>query len=154
MKRIAYFALCATIGALSAGLAWAGSPDPTVEQLTQLNATLQIATKNYDTAELAKLITDDYELVSSSGKVYDRQAFMADAGDRSATYEINEPEDVSVRHYNGDCAIVTAVLHVRYRASGKIHDVRIRYGDVWVKLNGRWRYAYGEASPLKSPKPA
>jgi hypothetical protein len=153
MKRIVYFMLCGLAGAAIVGHALAGPPDPIVQQLTVLNATLQLATKNYDTAELAKLITDDYELVSSSGKVYDRQAFLADAADRSAAYEINEPEDVSVRHYNNDCAIVTAILHVRFRAAGKVRDVRIRYGDVWVKLNGRWWYAYGEASPLKTPSP-
>jgi hypothetical protein len=123
--------------------------DDVVDTLTKLNATLQLATKNYDVATIEKLITDDYELVSSSGKVYDRAAFLADAADRSAVYELNEPEDVKVRHYNNDCAIVTAILHVRFTSGQKTVDVRIRYGDVWVKLDGQWRYAYGEASPLK-----
>jgi ketosteroid isomerase-like protein len=128
----------------------AQTADPIVTELTRLNAQLQLATKNYDTDTLAKMITDDYELVSSSGRVYDRAAFLADAADRSAAYEINEPEDVQVRHYNDDTAIVTAVLHVRFRNGDKIVDTRIRYGDVWVKINGQWRYAYGEASPLRT----
>jgi ketosteroid isomerase-like protein len=131
----------------------AQTADPIVTELTRLNAQLQLATKNYDTDTLAKMITDDYELVSSSGRVYDRAAFLADAADRSAAYEINEPEDVQVRHYNDDTAIVTAVLHVRFRNGDKIVDTRIRYGDVWVKINGQWRYAYGEASPLRTTQP-
>jgi hypothetical protein len=127
------------------------SSDEITQQLTQLNAKLQLATKTFDTTTLASLITDDYELVSSSGKVYDRTAFLADAADRSIAYELNEPEDVAVRQYNSDAAIVTAILHVRYRAGDKMVDVRIRYGDLWVKLNGQWRYAFGEASPIKTP---
>jgi ketosteroid isomerase-like protein len=127
----------------------AGSQESIDDQLIKLNATLQLATKNYDVSTLTNLITDDYELISSSGKVYDRAAFLADAADRSAIYELNEPEDVAVRHYHGDCAIVTAILHVRYRAGDKTVDTRIRYGDVWVKLDGTWKYAYGEASPLR-----
>jgi hypothetical protein len=111
---------------------------------------LQIATKNYDIVELKDLTSEDYELVSASGKVYDRAAFLADAADRSAVYEMNEPEDVAVHHYNDDAAVVTAVLHVRYRLEGKTVDVRIRYGDTWVKLDGKWRYVYGEASPMKA----
>lgn len=144
--RLAVYAACF---ALIASPASAGSPDPIGEHLTELNATLQTATMKYDTAELKNLITNDYELVSSSGKVYNRAAFLKDAGDRSVAYEINQPEDVTVRDYNGDCAVVSAILHVRYRAGGKTVDVHIRYGDVWVKQNGQWRYAYGEASPIK-----
>jgi ketosteroid isomerase-like protein len=128
----------------------AGEADQITDQLTKLNSTLQVATKNYDIAVLNNLVSSDYELVSSHGKVYDRAAFLKDAADRSAVYEINQPEDVAVRHYNGDCAVVTAVLHVRYRTGGKTVDVRIRYGDTWVKLNGTWRYVYGQASPMKA----
>jgi ketosteroid isomerase-like protein len=143
---LAMAVLCVPCAALGAP---ARTHDPVIDQLTKLNATLQAATKNYDVETLKSLITDDYELVSASGKVYDRAAFLADAADRSAVYEINQPEDVTVRHYDVDCAIVTAVLHVRYRIAAKTVDVRIRYADVWMKLGGQWRYAFGEASPLK-----
>jgi ketosteroid isomerase-like protein len=149
MRALLLCLLCVVCGVAAS----AQTADPIVTELTRLNAQLQLATKNYDTDTLAKMITDDYELVSSSGRVYDRAAFLADAADRSAAYEINEPEDVQVRHYNDDTAIVTAVLHVRFRNGDKIVDTRIRYGDVWVKINGQWRYAYGEASPLRTTQP-
>ncbi len=119
------------------------------QQLIELNRQLQIATQNYDVATLSRLVTDDYELISTSGKVYDRAAFLADAADRSIQYEQNDPQSVSVRLYNNDCAIVTAVLHVRYRFHDKVTDSRLRYTDVWIKKNDRWRYASGQASLLK-----
>ena len=152
MNIVIRIAMAASLVLLGELTAQAQTSDPVVEHLTQLNAILQTATKNYDVATLKALITDDFELISSSGRVYDRDAFLLDAADRSAVYEINEPEDVSVRHYNDDSAVVSAVLHVRYRSGAKTVDVRIRYGDVWVKIDGRWRYAYGEASPMKASR--
>jgi hypothetical protein len=150
MKRFARVVLSCLCAAPLAASASVDTLDPITDELVRLNATLQIATKNYDIAMLKELTSEDYELVSASGKVYDRAAFLADAADRSAVYEINEPEDVTVRHYNDDAAVVTAILHVRYRVEGKTVDVRIRYGDTWAKLDGKWRYVYGEASPIKA----
>jgi ketosteroid isomerase-like protein len=151
MNRFFRLAMGCICIALATTPASAGSSDPIADELKQLNATLQLATKNYDVATLRNQITDNYVLVSSSGRVYDRAAFLADAADRSYAYDINEAEDVSVRHYNDDSAIVMAILHVRYRNAGKTRDVRIRYADFWVKLNGTWRLAHGEASPMKRP---
>jgi hypothetical protein len=150
MKRFVRVVLACLCAAPLAASASVETRDPIADELIRLNATLQIATKNYDIVELKDLTSEDYELVSASGKVYDRAAFLADAADRSAVYEMNEPEDVAVHHYNDDAAVVTAVLHVRYRLEGKTVDVRIRYGDTWVKLDGKWRYVYGEASPMKA----
>ncbi|HEV3153216.1 MAG TPA: nuclear transport factor 2 family protein [Candidatus Baltobacteraceae bacterium] len=121
----------------------------TAQQILGLNAVVQTATRNYDTATLSRLITDDYTLVTGSGTVWNRRSFLADAGDRSAAWEVNQPEDVTVRSYNGDCALVIAVLHMRFKQSGVVHDLRVRYTDVWVKLNGEWRYASGQATLLK-----
>lgn len=143
MKHLAMLALLATLAA---------SPALAVDdrsQLIRLNAQLQDRTKAYDVAALSKMITNDYTLVGSSGRVYDRQAFLRDIGDRSAVWEVNEPEDVAVRFYNHDTALVTAVLHSRFRVSGKVYDARVRYTDVWVRLGGRWKYAAGQATKLR-----
>jgi len=123
-----------------------------VQELIEADRLLQRATKTYDVATLSDLITDDFQLVSSSGKVYDRSAFLEDIADRSVIWELNEPEDVAVRQYASDCAIVTAVLHCRFQIDhGQERnpvDVRIRYADLWVKRNGRWLYAFGHAARM------
>lgn len=118
-------------------------------QLIRLNAQLQDRTKAYDVAAVSKMITDDYTLIGSSGRVYDRQAFLRDIGDRSAVWQVNEAEDVDVRFYNHDTALVTAVLHSRFRLNGKVYDGRVRYTDVWVRLGGAWKYAAGQATKLR-----
>lgn len=144
MKQVAIVALALGIAASSA---WASDDTST---LLQLNAQLQDRTKAYDVAGVEKLITNDYTLINGSGAVWDRQAFLRDVGDRSAVWEINQPEDVRVRLYNNDTALVIGVLHMRYRLGGRVHDLRARYTDVWVKMGGTWKYASGQATKMSA----
>lgn len=140
-----YVVLVALLLCIAGFPAW-GADDRT--KLLRLNAEVQARTKAYDVAALDTLITRDYTLISGSGKVLDREAFLRDIGDRSAVWEVNEPEDVSVRFYNNDAALVIAVLHMRYRLNGTVHDSRVRYTDVWVRDNGGWKYAAGQATRM------
>ena len=143
MKRVLMtLALVVVANAAYAG-ATTSQNDPVATQLIALNDKLQLATKRYDRATIEKLLTGDYVLVSSSGAVYNRSAFLADIADRSYKYELNEPQNTLVKHYGDDCAIVTGVLHIRLSKGTKVVDVRVRYGDTWVKVGGRWQYAYG-----------
>lgn len=136
-----------TLGAVLCTTALA--QDSIDSQLVAANQLVQSATMRYDAQTLAKLTTDDYMLVNGAGTVWNKAAFLADVADKSAKWEANDPESVTVRHYNDDCAIVVAILHMRYRQNGKLHDLRARYTDVWVKVNGQWRYASGQATALK-----
>jgi hypothetical protein len=132
-------------------LAAAPAPDPIADQILAANDAVQLATKNHDVKTLANLITDDYYLVSANGRVYDRASFLADAADTSVTYELNETEDAHVQHYNDNSAVLRAILHIRYRSGEKLVDVRIYINDVWVKLDGQWRYAAGQGTVIKAP---
>ena len=131
----------ALLGAASSG---------TIEQqIIAANADVQQATMQFDVATAKKLITDDYVLVVSNGKLMDRTAFLADVADRGTKWEKNDTEQIAVRQYNGDCAILTAVLRQRYTYGGKLYDYRVRITDTWVKVDGNWRYASGQASMLQ-----
>ena len=120
-----------------------------VKQVTDLNALLQSATARYDTDGISKLVTSDFTLVNGAGQVWDREAFLKDIGDRSAVWIANDPSEVTVRSYNGDCAILIGLLHIKYSQDGKVHDLLARYTDVWVKSGGTWLYATGQASVYK-----
>lgn len=122
-----------------------------IRHVTDLNSLLQSATAQYDVGTVSKMLTDDYVLVNSKGKIFDRDATLKDIADRSAIWIANEPSEVSVRTYNGDCAIVVGLLHIKYKTqSGKVHDVLARYTDVWVKQGDSWRYASAQASLYKA----
>lgn len=132
-------------------LAATGPDTDIVKRISDLNALLQSATERYDAATVSKMLTGDYVLVNSRGQIFGRDATLKDVGDRTATWIANDPSDVSVRSYNGDCAILIGLLHIKYRLAGKLHDVRVRYTDVWIKDGDSWKYATGQASVLKNP---
>jgi ketosteroid isomerase-like protein len=56
---------------------------------------------------------------------------------------------VTVKSYNGDCAVLTGLLHIEFSKSGKIHDFTDRFTDVWVKDGANWRYVQGQATLYK-----
>ncbi|HEX8805477.1 MAG TPA: nuclear transport factor 2 family protein [Candidatus Aquilonibacter sp.] len=126
-----------------------GSDTQIAKQITDLNAILQSSTERQDTATLSKLITDDYGVVDVNSKFYDRDAFLKLAGTPDVKWMANDPSDVSVKSYNGDCAILTGLLHVKFSYQGKIYDRLVRYTDVWVNTGGAWHYAAGQGTLVK-----
>lgn len=119
------------------------------ERLVELNEVLQRASCTYDTETIRELITPDFSLISSTGRLQSAEDFIADVSDTSVKWFNNDSEDVSVRTYNDDCAIVTATLRERFETGGKVTDVRIRFTDTWVLVDGSWRYVAGHASLLE-----
>lgn len=123
-------------------------------QITDLNATLQKATRNHDAATIASMIAADYTLVSDTGAVWDRATFLKVVADPSIEWLANDPSDVTVRSYNGDCATITALLHTEYRMNGKVHNYIDRFTDVWVKDGDAWHYVTGHATLYKMLPPS
>jgi len=144
MKRIL---VCCAV--LLLGVAATGDDTRIAKQITALNAVLQTASERYDTETLSKLITHDYSVVDVNGKVYDHDAFLKILGNRAIKWLANDPSDVSVRSYNGDCAILTGLLHVKFTYAGKTYNRIVRYTDVWVKDGGTWHYAGGQGTLVK-----
>jgi Domain of unknown function (DUF4440) len=118
------------------------------ETIVELDRLLQLASCTYDTTTIRKLITNDFTLITSSGRVLNADEFVADVADRSIAWLKNVTESSDVRFYNGDCAIITAVLHSVFHSDGKAYDARVRFTDTWVRLDGNWYYAAGHASKL------
>ena len=142
--RIAAFGI---IGA--AACASSVAADDPKATLLAANDHLQMATRSYDSASIRKLITDDFTLITSSARVIDAHEMISEVDDRSITWYANDTEQPNVRVYNGDSAVITAVLHQRFSYQGKLHDYRVRFTDTWVKLGDDWRYVAGHASLLK-----
>jgi hypothetical protein len=126
-----------------------GSDAQIAKQITDLNALVQSSTERQDTVTLSKLITDDYGVVAVSSKFYDHDAFLKLVGTPNVKWMANDPSDVSVKSYNGDCAILTGLLHVKFGYQGKIYNQLVRYTDVWVNTGGAWHYAAGQGTLVK-----
>lgn len=118
-------------------------------QITGLNTLLQSATERYDVDAISKLVAADYTLIDEKGNIWDRATFLKVVGDRSHTWFANDPSSVTVKSYNGDCAVLTGLLHIKFGQAGKVHDLVDRFTDVWVKDGTTWKYVQGQATLYK-----
>ena len=111
---------------------------PAESTLLELDATLQRAVAKQDTTTLGELLSDDWILTTSSGKVVSKAAFLAAVADPKQRLDVNASSELAVRQH-GDAGIVTGVLHERGSVDGKPHDAWFRYTDTWVREGGLWR---------------
>ncbi len=119
-----------------------------IQSIIDLDALLQRASSTHDGATVRNLISDDFTLISSSGRVFTADDLVEDVEDRSAKWFENKTENPQVRVYNGDCAVIVADLHSRYESGGMLNDVWIRFTDTWVRSGSAWKYVSGHASRL------
>lgn len=124
--------------------------NPAEQVLRALDAKLQLAVLNQDTKTLDQLLSDDWLLITTSGRVVTRPAFLAMVGDANSRLLVNASSEVTVR-LHGSTAIVTAMLHERGADHGKPYDAWLRYTDTWVLEAGAWRYVSGHACAIKPP---
>ena len=89
-------------------------------------------------AELeAPLLDDKIVETDHDGKVLTgKDAVLADA--KSTTYSSMEYTDLKVTVF-GDTAIATGAYAAKGAAEGKPFDLRGRFTDTWVRVNGKWQ---------------
>jgi hypothetical protein len=98
-----------------------------------------------DREALARLLADDFASIGPKGFVLDKAAWIG----RHAQfqYESLETSDVDVRLYAG-AAIVRNVQQNRATFQGKEIALGTRVSQTWVRVQGQWRLAGIQFSPL------
>jgi ketosteroid isomerase-like protein len=72
-------------------------------------------------------------------RVYTREQLIREITTSSDTVTGGRNEDLSVRLFGPQTAVVTGWLVLQGRGAGGPFTVRYRYTDTWVKFGGRWR---------------
>lgn len=119
---------------------------------TEIPADLAKAVKDYDhaqihgnSAELQRLVANDYTLVNSTGRVQTKAELIADytaPGYKIEPFEILEP----VEKVWGDGAVMGGLVHLRGVEGGKPFAVTLRFADIWAKRNDQWQVIYTHVS--------
>jgi len=130
-----------------AGAANAATSDADTAQLIALDKAMQRSVVDRDAKAFGNFLTDDYTLVSSSGRIYDKTAVVAEMSSADVHYDVNESSDWKVR-VTDNTAMVIAVLHSKGVDHGKPFDQRVRFTDTWIRQKGTWRNIAGHASRL------
>jgi ketosteroid isomerase-like protein len=116
-------------------------------RLRSLERELNQAIAQRDAQRVNDLLSDDWLLVTGSGRVKTKRDVLAEIARPDVEFQDNETRDVMVRIW-GDTAVLTGTLHQRYKQDGKQQDVTLRYTDTWTRTGDSWRQVSGHASRL------
>ena len=98
-----------------------------------------------DREALARLLTDDFVSIGPKGFVLDKPAWIG----RHAQfkYQSLQTSDVDLREYDG-AAIVRNVQENQATYNGQQIAITVRVSQTWVRVNGAWKLAGIQFSPL------
>jgi ketosteroid isomerase-like protein len=110
-----------------------------------LDTEYQAAVKKKDAATMARILADDFVLVTGLGKIYTKADLLEEARSKRVVYERQEDSERKVRVW-GDTAVVTALLWAKGTDSGKAFDYKLWFSDTYVHMPSGWRYVFAQAS--------
>jgi len=103
-----------------------------------------------DGPELARLLADDYKLVSRAGTVLNKTQFVAHSTDPNAKllpFTIEQP----LHTVWSDGAVLGGKVNYRTVDHGKAGAQWLLFADIWAKRGGSWRVVYTQVSAAKAP---
>lgn len=127
--------------------------DDAATVVADLDIQYQAAVKRNDADTMARILADDFVLVTGKGKVFTKADLLASAREGKTVYEKQDADSRTVRVW-GDTAVVTALLWLKGVNEGNAFDYKLWYSDTYVRTKDGWRYAFGQASiPLPKENP-
>lgn len=117
----------------------------TISLVAAMDIEYQAAVENNDDETMARILADDFVLVTGKGRVFTRRDLLDEARSGHVVYEYQYADERTVRVW-GDTAVVTALLHAKGRESGEPFCYELWYSDTYVDLDGVWEYVLGQAS--------
>ena len=101
-----------------------------------------------DAGSLDRLLTEDFVLIDvMSGSLVEKHAFLELVGGGQLHFETIEPAEVRVRRYGG-AAVVTGRTEMAGRFGEEPFSARSRYTHVYAEIDGIWRLASAQGTPI------
>jgi len=125
--------------------AYAANHEDDQKTLAKLDTDYQKSVEQNDTKTMARILADDFILVSGDGTVSTKGDLLKDAASGGTKYEHQVDSDRTVRVW-GDTAVVTAKLWVKGLEDGKQVDYYLWFSDTYVRKPIGWSYVFGQAS--------
>jgi ketosteroid isomerase-like protein len=125
----------------------AASDDATEEKkiVAALDTEYQEAVKLNDAATMGRILSDDFILVTSSGKTYTKSELLDEVKSGRTAYERQEDTDKTVRLW-GDTAVVTAKLWEKGTEDAKPFEYKLWFSDVYRRTPTGWRYVFAQSA--------
>lgn len=113
--------------------------------VADLDTAYQAAVKANDAEGMARILADDFVLVTGRGKVFTKNDLLEEARKKSTIYEKQDELEQKVRVW-GNTAVVTALLWIKGTSEGKTWERKLWFSDTYVRTPAGWRYVLGQAS--------
>jgi ketosteroid isomerase-like protein len=120
--------------------------------IVELDRAYQEAVKNNDAKTMARILADDFVLVTGKGKVFSKEDLLKEAREGKTIYERQEDSEQIVRVW-GDTAVITALLWVKGTSAGKSFEYRLWFSDVYKRTPNGWRYVFAQAAQPLAKEP-
>jgi ketosteroid isomerase-like protein len=150
-RRHSYWTLFLVIG-LIVGIVPANAKrgsNPSVDDdkktVAALDTEYQAAVKTNDASTMNSILSDDFILVTGSGKTYAKADMLNDARSAATSYERND-EDLQTVRVRGNTAVVTAKLWESGTSDGRSFDRKFWFSDTYVRTSAGWKYVFGQSS--------
>lgn len=116
-----------------------GAPKESVcpPQLEQTIQNYEKALSQKDPKALSAILGDEFQLITASGKVLNKNDMLANLGKSETQYESFESTNVRFRKL-GNTIIETGKVRTKGKRQGKLIDEVTLYTDVWVFSGDRW----------------
>ncbi|SRR6266542_3510296 len=115
------------------------------DMIAKLQREFDQAELHADAATLRRLIADDFLSIGPKGFVLDKDAWIG--RHVHFKYLSLDTSDLDIRVYNG-AAIVRCVQRNRATYKGEQIALAVRASHMWVDMQGEWRLAGIQFSPL------
>jgi ketosteroid isomerase-like protein len=121
------------------------SEDELKKIIVELDSAYQEAVKDNDAKTMARILADDFVLVTGKGKVFSKEDLLKEAREGKTIYERQEDSEQTVRVW-GDTAVITALLWAKGKSDGKPFDYKLWFSDVYKRTPNGWRYVFAQAA--------
>lgn len=139
--------LLMTLGTGTALAAPEGDERAAVMALTQQACE---AFRSADVAAAEQLLAPGFTLVGSDATVQDRAAVLTEIREGDPQYSVFRNHSMSAQVY-GDAAVVQGITELKGRSSGSAFELRVRFTDTLIRLDGRWQLVASHVTRIVAP---
>lgn len=107
--------------------------------LKELENKWTAATPGHDTSVAQMVLADDYEGVTSKGKVVSKRGVLAEIKNDKDTYKSASNGRMDVRVFGNSAIVMGTSKESGKDKAGKEFNRAYRWTDTWVLRNGRWQ---------------
>jgi ketosteroid isomerase-like protein len=115
------------------------------KEVAELDRIYQAAVEKNDAETMDRILSDDFLIVTGSGKRHTKEDLLAEARSKQIIYERQDDSEKTVRVY-GDTAIVTAKLFAKGTDKGEPFEYSLWFTDIYRRIPKGWRYVYAQSS--------